>query len=155
MVRTKWEACLEQGLYYERELLKYIKYDSYETSEDKGLFLDWDIKTLYNNKEETYEVKSDEISSRTGNICVEYASSGKPSGITSTKADYWVNFSLFPTRYELHIIPIDILREMIKNKQYVRSCKGGTGMRSEMYLISKASLAGYKINIPSKCLIQL
>lgn len=35
------------------------------------------------------EVKTDRIAHRTGNIAVEYASRGLPSGISTTEADYW------------------------------------------------------------------
>ena len=35
------------------------------------------------------EVKMDRIAHKTGRIFVEYESRGKPSGISTTEADYW------------------------------------------------------------------
>lgn len=35
------------------------------------------------------EVKTDRIAHRTGNLAIEYASRGLPSGIATTEADYW------------------------------------------------------------------
>ena len=40
--------------------------------------------------EATYEVKYDITSKETGNVAIEYMCNGKPSGISTTKADYWV-----------------------------------------------------------------
>ena len=38
----------------------------------------------------TVEVKLDFATYRTGNFYIEYSSRGKPSGIATTEADYWV-----------------------------------------------------------------
>ena len=38
----------------------------------------------------TIEVKFDFACYRTGNFYIEYESRGKPSGIATTKADYWM-----------------------------------------------------------------
>jgi len=38
----------------------------------------------------TVEVKLDFGTYRTGNFYIEYASRGKPSGVSTTEADYWV-----------------------------------------------------------------
>lgn len=35
------------------------------------------------------EVKTDRMAHRTGNLAIEYASRGLPSGIATTEADYW------------------------------------------------------------------
>jgi hypothetical protein len=41
-------------------------------------------------KDKLVEVKRDSWVSRSGNIAIEYESRGKPSGIATTKADYWI-----------------------------------------------------------------
>jgi hypothetical protein len=38
----------------------------------------------------TIEVKCDRIAIKTGNVYIEYESRGKPSGIATSQADYWV-----------------------------------------------------------------
>jgi hypothetical protein len=43
-------------------------------------------------KIEKLELKSESwLWERTGNICIEYRQSGRPSGIALTEADYWVH----------------------------------------------------------------
>lgn len=60
----------------------------------------FDIDVLYGEEGENHvlsllngvtkvEVKTDRMAHHTGNIAVEYASRGLPSGISTTKADYW------------------------------------------------------------------
>ena len=55
------------------------------------VFKDWDVKLTIDSfgeeKEITYEIKSDDKSLETGNICFEYVCNGKPSGIYASKAD--------------------------------------------------------------------
>jgi hypothetical protein len=36
------------------------------------------------------EVKTDRLTEKTGNVYIEYESRGKPSGIRTSEADYWV-----------------------------------------------------------------
>ena len=46
------------------------------------------IADMFQNKK--IEVKSERgMWMKTGNICIEYQSYGKPSGIAATEADYW------------------------------------------------------------------
>ena len=47
----------------------------------------WFHNIVSNSK---FEVKSDRLSEKTGNVYIEYESRGKPSGIRTTQADYWV-----------------------------------------------------------------
>ncbi len=47
----------------------------------------WFHNVVSNSK---FEVKTDRLSAKTGNIYIEYESRGKPSGIATTQADYWV-----------------------------------------------------------------
>ena len=44
------------------------------------------------------EVKRDSWVGRTGNIAIEYESRGKPSGIATTEAEYWI--IIFSREYE-------------------------------------------------------
>lgn len=47
----------------------------------------WFHEIMTNKK---IEVKSDRITTKTGNVYIEYESRGKPSGIATSEADYWV-----------------------------------------------------------------
>jgi len=60
----------------------------------KGAFTDWDLSAadIVSGVEVfTVEVKYDEMQSKTGNIAIEIynSKSGKPSGLTATKANLW------------------------------------------------------------------
>lgn len=46
------------------------------------------IASIFTDK--TIEVKRDSWIGRSGNIAIEYESRGKPSGIATSKADYWI-----------------------------------------------------------------
>lgn len=72
--------------------------------QSNGRFPDWDIKMTYAKhyetvedeiKTATYEVKSDRLSEQSGNFCIEFYNTKqeKPSGIVSSKADYYVYFA--------------------------------------------------------------
>jgi hypothetical protein len=93
---------------YEKSLQKEIQFEKYlnnkyqvltENSQDKGEFPDWDIKVTAltkNNLVTTFEVKYNEDYNKKGfNTIVieEYRivnQMKKPSGITKSKADYYV-----------------------------------------------------------------
>ena len=50
---------------------------------------------------------------RTGNICIEFASRGKPSGIAVTEADYWVHQLVRDDKTVVYLMfPIDRLRAL-------------------------------------------
>ena len=46
-------------------------------------------------KDKLLEVKRDSWVAKSGNIAIEYESRGKPSGIATTEADYWVIIFMF------------------------------------------------------------
>jgi hypothetical protein len=50
---------------------------------------DW-VNELFNGNSKKIEVKVDYIAHKTGNVFIEYSSRGKPSGISTTDADYWI-----------------------------------------------------------------
>ena len=57
-----------------------------ETNDDNR----YDIKGIIGDREVTFEIKEDIRCADTGNVVVEFESRGKPSGICTTKADFWV-----------------------------------------------------------------
>lgn len=121
---------LNIGQKYEKIALEHIKYDSYEIS--KGNFKEYDILTYLNGKQITYEVKSDRLAYKSGNICIEYECSNKPSGITTTTSDYYIYFVIEQNKYTCYKIPTIKLKELIKG---CRSVKGGDRYKARMYLL--------------------
>jgi hypothetical protein len=76
----------------------------------------------------------------TGNIVIEYESRGKPSGIITTDADYWLhNLAMGDDIVLSLLIKVSTLRRYIA-KQNPRSVRGGDDMTSKLYLIKLTDL---------------
>ena len=85
-----------------------FEYDLEFGHEGEGIIAD-----MFENKK--IEVKRDNWVGRTGNIAIEYKSRGKPSGIATTQADYWI--IMFSKEYEdkfMFIIETQKLKEVTK-----------------------------------------
>ena len=83
------------------------------------------------------EVKSERDKwQKTGNIAIEYESYGKPSGISSTEADYWFhNLCIGEDTFCTLVFKVDNLRKLIDKLDYKRSVSGGDHNASSMYLL--------------------
>jgi len=130
------------GQFYEREFIKVMDFKSFERSEEsseprnkKQSFLiedetkkaqkEYDIMVTQNGENIKYEIKCDRLSNKTGNVCIEITCNGKPSGISSTTSDYWAYFVLKEYKqYDLYIIPIDELRDIVFTNDY-KVIRGG------------------------------
>lgn len=80
------------------------------------------------------EVKSDRLAHKTGNVYIEYECRGKPSGIATTTADYWIY------RIEQNNIALIIPTERLKVicREYYKDGKimlGGDNNLSKGFLI--------------------
>ena len=84
------------------------------------------------------EVKSErDLWQKTGNIAIEYESYGKPSGISSTEADYWFhNLCVGKDTYATIVFKTDNLKSIIKNLDYKKTVCGGDHKASKMYLLN-------------------
>jgi hypothetical protein len=131
---------LSQGQKYEKKSLDYLDYDDYK--HDKKYRKEYDLIIIKDGKEIKIEVKSDRQASRTGNLAIEYECNSKASGITSTEADFWVYFIVHPDRDETYKIPIDDLKDLVKD---CRKVSGGDGMRSRMYLLHRTKIQEYLV----------
>lgn len=79
---------------------------------------DW-VHSLFGNAK--VEVKTDSMADKTGNMYIEVYSRGKPSGISTTTAEYWIYIIEYSGA--AIIIPTDRL------KQLVRKCHGLNGYK--------------------------
>ena len=131
---------LELGEYYEYKLIDILKPVNY--LKKIGKFKDYDLEI--NDKSGLkiyYEVKCDKYTHTTNNICIEYECNNKTSGITSTTADYYAYFVI--DRYnnkiyhDLYIIPVNDIKELIKNKKYHSIKNLGDNLLSKCYLFNK------------------
>jgi hypothetical protein len=76
---------------------------------------------------------------RTGNICVEFSCSGKPSGIATTEADYWVHILQHEGEREAVLIfKVPLLRERLvtyAKSGHISMTMGGDNNAAHMYLV--------------------
>ena len=94
-----------------------------------------------------YECKADRMAHKTGNLCIEYQSRGKPSGISTSEADYWIYMLVAPDGAvsDTFKIPGDILKEEIEKKSYTRDVSGGDNWTNKMYLFPKNVFCQYRV----------
>ena len=85
---------------------------------------------------ENYELKTDRLACKTGNVFVEFESRKKESGIKTSKADIWI-FKIVD-KSDKHLfsieIPLDRLRKKVYNSTY-RIVAGGDNLTSKGYLV--------------------
>ena len=103
----------------------------------------------------TIEVKFDFACYRTGNFYIEYESRGKPSGIATTKADYWMLIASTEKGVELKkqlrdiekddvlysiMLSTEQLKELCRTKCYRKNVSGGDSNTSTGILIKSKDL---------------
>jgi len=79
---------LETGLAWEAKYLDSIREKYPQAYRVEGKFKGYDIYVP--ETEMAIEVKYDAESVNTGNIVIEVEMNGKPSGLTTTRADFWL-----------------------------------------------------------------
>ena len=132
---------LALGKKYEKIAIGLLGAGDFEQCPEDKAFSDWDFK----HNGVCYEVKSDRRSHYTGNLVVEYEQTGKPSGISITKADVWMYFCIInDSAYICYKIPIGEIHRTIATKQFTKaSCDNGN---SKFYLIPTKFFNEYKFS---------
>ena len=94
------------------------------------------IADMLTNKK--IEVKSERGKwMETGNICIEYQSYGKPSGIEATEADFWFhNLCIGDEIFCTLVFDVPKLKKLVKKLDYLKSVSGGDHNASRMYLVN-------------------
>ena len=94
------------------------------------------IADMLNNKK--IEVKSERgMWMKTGNICIEYESYGKPSGIITTEADFWFhNLCIDDDIFCTFIFDVPKLKQLIDKLDFKKSVSGGDHKASRMWLVN-------------------
>ena len=92
------------------------------------------------------EVKTErEQWKETGNIAIEIFYKGKPSGISTTNADWWIHVLADGDSIETALMfPVSVLKKKIKQKIKSGRCKivmGGDDNQSKLVLMPISSLA--------------
>ena len=88
------------------------------------------------------EVKSEKnMWQDTGNICIEYESWGRPSGIKASEADYWFhNLCVGENEYCTLVFKTEVLRSIVNDLDTFKSVSGGDNKASKMFLINLQKL---------------
>ena len=108
----------EKGEYYVANLLNNNYADFDLDVHDLNQDYRFDIRGTLAGNPVHIEVKEDRRCNSTGNVVVEYKSKGRLSGISTTKADYWV-FRLHRFNNIRHfIISIGNLKKVVKEEKY-------------------------------------
>ena len=105
--------------YVSNLLLKKLKIGTlqYNNNKDYDLFCEL-LSGEQQGSKITVEVKEDERAKETGNVVIEYESRGKPSGIATSKADFWVLRIHQQDGIHHYMYRTKIIKEMIRNKLY-------------------------------------
>lgn len=90
------------------------------------------VAKIFKSSPDKFEIKRDSLSCKTGNLFVEFESRGKPSGIKTSQADYWV-FIIEGTDVIIFIGKENLLKLCKKFKS--NSVKGGDNNTSRGILI--------------------
>jgi len=102
----------------------------------KGAHSAYDIKC----QDGSVEVKGDMQVSKTGNFFIEFECSGKPSGIRSSKSDWYLLVNGNDLK-EYYMIETEKLRQLVKTHK-CRVVRGGDDYRAKGYLLSRCLLPG-------------
>jgi len=111
--RKKFDLDLEYGQVREDVVSEMLQDKKIEVKSERGMWMD------------------------TGNICIEYQSYGKPSGIAATEADYWFhNLCIGEDIFATLVFKVDNLKKIVDNLDSKRSVSGGDHNASRMWLLN-------------------
>lgn len=108
----------------------------------KGYFKGWDIHIPEIDK--TVEVKFDRVAETGKNILIEIESNNEPSGMSTTKADFWVIYD----NIKFYWFKTEQIKKCIyENKLHWREYKANQDKKTKKaYMINKELLLKYKLN---------
>jgi hypothetical protein len=131
-----FNADLEFGRIYEQEFLNYIDYDEAIQAPNK-CFPDYDWRIRKGDVWTKYEVKCDRLAHKTGNLFIECQCSGKPSGIQTTKSDFYFVFVVDGRNIvDVYEIETSYLKALCASRKYgTRCCYNEGRNQSEGYII--------------------
>jgi len=126
----------------EQILIKELSNLNIEAKSESNKNPDYDVILPKHNI--TIEVKNDIYSFRSGNIAVEYynSKSNKPSGINSTKADFWCHI----IKGEPYIVSVEELKKFIQTNQPLKTINSGGSGNADMYIYKIDNIIGIFIH---------
>ena len=122
--------------------MKRIKEDrkKFDIDLEYGEIREDKIKEMLTGKK--IEVKSEkDLWQKSGNICIEYESWGKPSGIRATESDYWFhNLCVGDNEFCTLVFKTDVLRTIVDKLDTFKTVRGGDHKASKMFLVNLQKL---------------
>tara|TARA_Y100000310_G_C20644818_1_gene795974 strand:- start:1143 stop:1601 length:459 start_codon:yes stop_codon:yes gene_type:complete len=116
-------------------ICEFLGEKGYTILEDRNDY-QYDLLVEKNGKQFKVELKEDFKAEETGNVAVEFHSRGKPSGISKTKAQYYVYTVHLKEKIEIVIASTRNLRYFFRESFDYRTVVGGDdGSYTKMYLI--------------------
>ena len=111
--RKKFDIDLQYGTIKEEKIIDMFVNKKIEVKSERGMWM------------------------KTGNICIEYESYGKPSGIITTEADFWFhNLCIDDNIFCTLIFDIPKLKQLIDKLDFKKSVSGGDHNASKLWLVS-------------------
>ena len=133
---------LQRGLKVEEEVLEIIKRKN-PCATMVEAFKGYDIWIPEIHK--SVEVKYDEMSAKTGNICIEIEFNKKPSALLTTTADWWI---IYDGEKYMNFTPMRIVECIFQNKLTYKEFIGtGDSKSKKVFLINKHTLYQYGTEI--------
>ena len=108
------------------------KYGNFRADLKRGREQEQAVADVFNGNK--FEVKSDYMAHRTGNIAIELMSRGKDSGIRTTEACHWV-YKIVSADLILVITTEKLKRFVEENMDKYKIVMGGDNYTSQMILI--------------------
>ena len=101
-----------------------------------GKYYDFKLKRCSDGAEFAFELKGDYQFAKTGNIAIEYESRLEPSGISVTRADYYIYHVFLEDDYSIDfLMPVGKLKNLVSEKKYTKIVNGGdSGSNTKFYL---------------------
>lgn len=133
----EFSKCLDKWKYLEKKFATMLIQKELDVLKlefaPNGVFKERDLKVTHDDwKETTYELKSDDKSLETWNICFEYCYNWEPSGVFVSKADCIV----YQIWWDFYIKPrAELLADLALIEK--RNIDGWDGNKSKMFLISR------------------
>jgi len=100
----------------------------------------YDILAIIKGSKYTFEVKEDFMSWKTGNVALEFECRGKPSGIQTSEANFYIYKIHGKNGIHYYLFKTNVLKKMVDRQEYFRVVSGGDeGSNSMNYLFKYES----------------
>lgn len=139
MLDIDFKKALDYGKEAELKAAELFEYDDISFCN----LSEYDGYWIIDGKQVFFEVKRCRYLDKTGNICIELSSNEKLSGISITKADYYLYFN--DDMSEAYLIDVLFIKRCIARKLYHRSINCGYNGLSRVLLFDKNIFAEYRV----------